>query len=404
MTGDGAVRLLRANPAFRALTISRLVSFVGDSVSLVALMLYVASTTGQALAVSVLLLVGDFAPALLSPLTGAVADRFDRRRVMIICELAQGVLLVLVALTLPPLPILLALVAVRSTLGQTFAPASRAAVPALVSDQDLPAANSTIGLSTNGAEAIGPFIAAALVPFIGVQGVLLVDAASFLASALLLTRLGPLPPGPASRRLLRSARAGLGYVFSVPVIRTIAVSFCLVVAFNGIDDVAVVVLVRDTLGAPDFTIGLILGGVGAGLLAGYLLLSRYRRSMTALLILGFLVSSVGNLLTGLIWAVGAAFVVQTVRGIGLAAMDVASNTLLQRLVPAAQLGRVFGNFYGLIGIAAAVSYVAGGILLDATDARVTFVVAGIGGTLTAVFAWMKLSRRRATGDATSEIG
>jgi MFS family permease len=395
---DGAPRLLRTNPAFRSLSIARVVSFVGDSVSLVALMLFVADRTGQALAVSLLLLVGDFAPALLSPLTGAVSDRFDRKHVMITCELAQGALLVVIALTLPALPLLLVLVGVRATLGQTFLPASRAAIPELVGDRDLAAANSTIGFSTNGAEAIGPFIAAALFPMIGVRGVLLVDAASFLLSAALLTMVRSLPPAgrETERRpsFLAEARAGLGYLRSAPAVRIIALTFCAVVAFNGIDDVAVVYLVRDTLHAPESSVGLLLGGVGVGLLAGYLVLGRGGRrwSMPVLLLVGFAVSSVGNLLTGLAWAVLAAFVLQTVRGLGIAAMDVASNTLVQQLVPARLLGRVFGNLYGAIGLAAAVSYVGGGLLLDATSAPVTFVVAGAGGTVATVLAALTLPR------------
>ncbi|HET9143888.1 MFS transporter [Actinophytocola sp.] len=396
--GGGALWLLRTNSAFRALSISRVVSFVGDTVSLVALILYVADTTGHALAVALLLLVGDFAPALFAPLTGAVADRFNRKHVMIGCELAQGALLLLIALTLPPLPLLLALVAIRSTIGQTFQPASRAAIPALVRDKDLEAANSTIGFGTNGAEAIGPFIAAALYPFIGVSGVLLVDAASFFLSGLLLTGIASLPPGTGEPEdgpkepFLASARAGLGYIWSVPAVRIIALTFCVVVAFNGIDDVAIVYLVRDTLQAPEFTVGLLLGGVGVGLLVGYVLLARHHRlaSMTALLLAGFAISSLGNLLTGLAWAVAAAFVLQTVRGLGLAAMDVASNTLLQRLVPGDRLGRVFGNFYGLIGIAAAVSYLGGAVLLDATNAPVTFIVAGVGGLAATIVAALTL--------------
>src|SRR2546429_5465178 len=106
----GGPRLLRTNPAFRALSIARVVSYIGDAVSLVALMLYVAQTAGHAVAVALLLLVGDFAPALLSPLTGVIGDRFDRKHVMIGCELAQGGLLLVIAGTLPPLWLLLALV------------------------------------------------------------------------------------------------------------------------------------------------------------------------------------------------------------------------------------------------------------------------------------------------------
>jgi MFS family permease len=314
---------------------------------------------------------------------------------MIGCELAQGALLVIIAMTLPPLPILLALVALRATIGQTFQPASRAAVPALVSERELPTANATMGFGTNGAEAIGPFLAAAMFPFLGVRGVLLVDAASFLLSAALLTRLPRLPGiDRVKPSFLADARAGLGYIVSAPAMRIIAVSFFVVVMFTGIDDVAVVYLIKDTLQAPAWTTGLVLGGVGVGLLAGYLLLARYHRlaSMTVLLLAGFAISSVGNLLTGFAWAVAAALALQTVRGLGIAAIDVASNTLVQRLVPAGMLGRVFGNLYGAIGVAAALSYVGGGLLLDATSAPVTFIVAGAGGTLAAIIAALTLPR------------
>jgi hypothetical protein len=87
--GARSLRLLGGNRPFRLLWTARTVSFLGDSLSLVALLLHVAETTGQALAVAWLLLAGDFAPALLGPLAGTVADRLDRKRVMVGCELAQ---------------------------------------------------------------------------------------------------------------------------------------------------------------------------------------------------------------------------------------------------------------------------------------------------------------------------
>jgi Major Facilitator Superfamily len=276
-----------------------------------------------------------------------------------------------------------------------FQSASRAAVPALVDDRDLETANSTIGFGTNGAEAIGPFVAAALFPFIGVQGVLLVDAVSFGLSALLLTRLPALPPErdeESSGSLLAGARVGLGYLWRARPVRVIALGFFAVVACNGIDDVALVLLAKDTFGAGDSAVGLLLGAVGVGLLVGYVLLARFspRLSMPVLLVVGFGVSSVGNLLTGLAWAVGAAIVLQGVRGVGLAAMDVGSNTLIQRLVPASMLGRVFGNLYGAIGVAAAISYLGGGLLLDATSAPVTFVIVGAVGTVATLLVALRL--------------
>jgi MFS family permease len=395
---SSAVALLQTNTGFRRLSVARVISFVGDSLSLVALVLHVAATTGHALAVAALLLVGDFAPSLLSPLSGAISDRFDRKRVMIVCELVQGAVVVAIALSLPPLPLLLVLVGVRALAGQVFQPASRAAIPALVPGRDLEAANSTLGFGTNGAESVGPFIAAALLPLVGVRGVLLVDAASFLFSAVLLARLPALPPTSehpdgAAPSLLGQAREGLGYIWSVRPVRIIAVGFCAVVAANGIDDVALLVLATHTLHGGESAFGLLLGAVGTGLLVGYVLLTRAgSRSMVALLVAGFAVSSVGNLLTGLAWAVAAAFTVQLVRGVGIAAMDVASNTLLQRLVPAGMLGRVFGNLYGAIGVAAAISYIGGSLLLDATSAPTTFIIAGTLGTLAAIAVALTLPR------------
>lgn len=406
-TADAAplrpTQLLRRNRPFRTLFSARLVSYAGDSLSLVALIFHVAETTGKGLAVALLLLVGDFAPSLLGPFTGALADRLNLRRLMVVCELIQAVVLLVIVLTMPSLPMLLALVAVRATASQLFQPASRAAVPALVGDRDLETANSTLGFGSNAAEAVGPLLAAALFPLVGLRGVLIVDAVSFLVSAVLLATLPSLPPATGDGRqpsLLRQARAGIAYLLSVPTVRVIFLGFTAVVAFNGVDDVALVLLAQKTFHVGESAVGLLLGAVGVGLVAGYAMLSRWgtRASMPLLLIAGFAVSSSGNLLTGLAWAVAAAIALQAVRGFGLAAMDVASSTLLQRTVPPGMLGRVFGNLYGAIGVAAATSYLAGGVLLDATSAPVTLMVAGVGGLVATGVVALRLPRAMRRAD------
>jgi MFS family permease len=402
-SAGGLLTLVRRNRAFTALAASRLVSFAGDSLSLVALMLHVAQTGGQAIAVAALLIVGDVVPGLLGPLAGALADRFDRRKLMVVCELLQGVALVALALALPPLPVLLALVGVRALAGQVFAPASRAALPALVADHDLPVANTAIGFGANGAEAVGPLLAAALLPVLGVSGVLLVDAASFAVSAVLLSRLPALPPSRAEgapTSLVADTRIGLAYLRRATAVRIVVIGFCAVVAANGIDDVALVVLAVDDLRTGPSAVALLLGAVGIGLLVGYLLLTRGAARVPAavLLVVGFAVSSAGNLLTGVAWAVSAVFALQAVRGLGLAAMDVAHVTLLQRLVPDHLLGRVFGNLYGAIGLAAGVSYLGGGLLLDAVGAPTTFLLAGAAGLVVTAVVAVALPRalRRST--------
>ncbi|WP_394617926.1 MFS transporter [Lentzea sp. JNUCC 0626] len=380
--------LLKENGPLRVLSTARVVSVVGDALSLVTLMLHVQSVLGKAIAVAALLLVGDFAPALLSPLTGVISDRFDRRTVMIVCEVAQAVLLAVIAFTLPPLPVLLVLVGVRAVIGQVFIPASRAAVPSLVAEKDLAQANTALGLGSNSADVIGPFLAALLLPLLGVRGVLLVDAASFGLSALLLLRLPKLvvaaEPG---ETVFSDAKAGLSEIWRNRALRIVYVGFCGVVACTAIDDVAVLQLTMGVFGSSESVAGVVLGAVGIGLLLGYALLARgsARLSMVVLLVVGFVISSAGNLFTGLAWGVAAAFALQAVRGLGIAAMDVAHSTLIQRLVPADRTGRVFGNFYGGIGVAAAVSYVAGGLLIDVLGPQLLLVCAGGAGVLVALW-------------------
>jgi MFS family permease len=380
--------LLKDNGPLRVLSTARVVSVVGDALSLVTLMLHVQSVAGKAIAVAALLLVGDFAPSLLSPFTGLISDRFDRRTVMIACEVAQCALLAVIAFTLPPLPVLLVLVGVRATLGQIFVPASRAAVPSLVAEKDLPQANTVLGFGANSADVVGPLLAAGLLQFMSTRGVLLVDAVSFGVSALLLLRLPKLiVPSEPGGSMFTDVKEGLGAIWRGRALRIVFLGFCGVVACTAIDDVAIIQLSKDTFHSTDSAAGVLLAAVGIGLLAGFALLARgaTRIGMVALLVTGFVVSSAGNLLTGLAWAAAAAFAVQTVRGLGIAAMDVAHSTLIQRLAPADKVGRVFGNFYGGIGVAAAIGYIGGGLLLDAAGPQLTFVLTGSAGVLVAVW-------------------
>jgi MFS family permease len=193
----------------------------------------------------------------------------------------------------------------------------------------------------------------------------------------------------------------LQFVAHAPWLRVLTLGFVAVVAANGIDDVALVFLAQDSLAAGQSAVAFLYAAVGVGLLVGYLVLARIsgNRSMLMMFMVGCAVSSVGNLLTGVAWAVAAAFMIQLVRGIGLSAMDVAVNTLLQRGVPTELTGRVFGAVYGGVGVAAACSYLLGAGLLELTNPRVTFVVAGVLGLIATAAMAIALARRGPPGSA-----
>jgi Na+/melibiose symporter-like transporter len=140
--------LLKSNSAFRLLWLSRIVSVIGSSLSLVVLILYTATSTASGLAVALLMLVSDLAPTVLSPILGTLSDRVDRKRVMVLCELAQGLIIASIALFTPPLPILLILMGFKTVLSHLFGTTSRSAVPDLIKDEDLESANSALGLGS----------------------------------------------------------------------------------------------------------------------------------------------------------------------------------------------------------------------------------------------------------------
>jgi MFS family permease len=392
------VRLLRESPGFRRLWISRFVSFVGDSLALVSLILYVAGRTNEGFAVAALLLAGDLTPTLVSPWTGALADRMDMRRLMIACELLQAVAVVAIALTLRSLPVVLALVVVRSVLASTLAAASRSTVRRVVADSELETANALLGFATFGFEAVGAAIAAVLVPLIGTRGALLVDAGSFVVSALVLVGLPVLAPGgdgdraPRQTSWHRDALDGVRGLLRDPIVRTVVIGFGAFVAFIAMDDVVLVFLARNNLHAGSTGAALLYAGAGVGLFFGFLLLARLRWMPASMFAAGLLLAAAGDLLTGLAWATFAAFAMQVVRGLGVSAVDVGSSTLLQRAVPPERLGRTFANLYGVIGFAAGVSYLASGVLLHFASARTVLVIAGAGGIVVATWTTAKLAR------------
>ena len=388
-TPIGSFRLLRTNRPLSLLVISRAISFVGTSMGLVALLLQLAGGQFAVAAVTLLLLCGDLLPALLAPLLGVLADRIELRRLMLICEVGQAAATAIIAVWLPAVPILLGLFAARAILGQIFQPASRAAVPTMVGDEQLPAANAAMGFGEHGIAVLGPLLAALALPALGISGLLVVDAGSFLLSAALLWGLPRMPAQELGMgeegSFLRHAGRGMREVWRTVGLRVVIISFAVVVAFNGIDDVALVFLATGPLQASPSGTSLLYAGAALGLLLGYAVVGRWPAvfSASVLLVAGYAVNSLGNLLTGLSGVLLAAFALQTIRGLGIAAQDVAASTIIQRAVPRALQGRTFSLFYGAVGVAAGVSYLMGGLLLAATGPRVTFTVAGLGGLLAA---------------------
>jgi MFS family permease len=380
--------LLRRNAVFRRLWLARAVSFIGDGIALLALLLLVKERQESGVAVAGLLLAHSV-PRALGPVVGALSDRMDQKRLMIACDLGQAVLFAAIALLSPSYAALLFLVAAASVLATTFSPAGRSAVPALVHTDDLLAANAWLGLALNFQIAVGPALGGFLVAVAGTSGAIGTNSATFVVSAALLGKLPPLPPhaetNGAPERLLASVQSGLAFARRHSVVRTLALTLLMGVAFAGMDNVALIFLARDEFGLGPLGVGLLTSAFGIGMVAASvaLLQSRPRVDPMSLFVVGWVLTGLGGLLTGLAPVAGIAFGVQAVAGIGNGIENVASDTLIQRTVERPLLGRVFGLTSTAAFLGGAVAYAAGGLLLEVTTARSVFLIAG-SGTLLAV--------------------
>lgn len=197
-----------------------------------------------------------------------------------------------------------------------------------------------------------------------------------------------------------AAQDGLRAIWSRPVVSAIALAFFVLVAFNCIDDVALVFLAHD-LRAGDAATSLLYAGSGAGLTVGLLLLTRWASLVPAMAlpVAGFALCSTGNLLTGLAWAWPWRSALRRCAAPASARSKRASPPCCRGGCSQACRGRVFGNVLGSVGLAAGLSYLVGGRLVEVVGPRPVFIGAGAGGLLTAAALAVALLRGRNAGRA-----
>src|ERR1700733_887283 len=142
---EGSIRSALRYPAFRSLLAGLAVSQTGDWLYNLALVTLVYQRTGSALWAGVATAARVVPMVVLGPLGGAIADRFNRRRVMVACDLIRLVLMLALALAAAarlPVVIVPVLAALATAAGAPYLPATSATTPRLVPEADLPGANA----------------------------------------------------------------------------------------------------------------------------------------------------------------------------------------------------------------------------------------------------------------------
>jgi MFS family permease len=184
----GYWQLLRRNTDFRFLWSGQIVSLFGDWFNLIASATLVASLTHSGIAVGALFIIRMLAPFIISPLAGVVADRYDRRKVLIVADLARGFIVLgfLLVHDARHVWLLYGLTALQLGISGFFFPARNALLPNIVRPQELGVANAlssvTWSVMLAFGTALGGFVSGAL----GVYTAFVIDALSFFLSAVLI--------------------------------------------------------------------------------------------------------------------------------------------------------------------------------------------------------------------------
>ena len=370
---------LLGNVRFMQLWAGQAISFVGDAVSMVALVILVVQLTGSASAVGGAL-VARLLPTLASPLFGVLADRFDRRVVLVASDLVRATL-VLGLVFVRDLVLIYGLIFLMGLARTLFNPTIRAAFPSVVGEGDLARANSLIGGTFSASVTVGPALGGLLVAEVGVSGAFLLDAATYLISAGLLSRI-PLPRPQREEEevgVFRELRSGISYLVGARVPLAVMMGAFLTVLATDLATPAEVFLAKGTFGAGDAGYGLLVSVWGGGMVLGSALMAVLgdRLRLLPAYFLGIFVWALALAGTGLSPTFVLALGMLAVAGAANGLDNVVTDTILQRQVPDAFLGRVFSVKYLGYGAGEALAYPAGGVLVDALGPRSTFLLAGI---------------------------
>lgn len=363
-----AYRTLIRNGNYRLWFASALGSGLGDWTGLFALQVLVASLaeTGSSLQLFALggLMMMRLLPSLfLGPVAGVVADRYNRKRLMVVTNVARGLLFLAIAFS-GDIVALFALTFVVECLSLLFLSSKDASLPGIVKTGHLPQANQLNLLATYGTLPVGAALATAMIPLaaalrgIGIEGAnptvmaLLFNAVTFLVSALLLSRVAlPRRPrrdaGAEPRRVIDELKEGWQFIRGLPLIRALITGVVGVFFGGGVVVSLGPVFVQSSLGATGDSWYVMIAVVGVGLACGLASVGAILRRVAAERVFPFALIATAAFVV--IMAPLPTFEIALGFGFGLGAAVgisfVLGYTLLQAYTPDGVRARTFATFY-----------------------------------------------------------
>ncbi len=374
------------------------ISSFGSSITQFALPLLVFKLTGSAVSLGIGFAMFGLPHLLFGLLIGAWTDRLDRKRLMIVVDLLNALVLASVPLAAAAGVLsvwwIYAAIFLSATLGIFFEAAQFAAIPSLVERDELVAANGRIQASFSTATVLGPLAAGALLAFIPIEDLLYVDAATFAVSAVTLSLIArPFnAPREAARTSIRAdVMEGLRYVLRHPVLRNISAMMALINFVSVTVYAQIVLFAKHRFAVSDSELGLLFAADGAGVVAMSLaagpLRSRFSFGNVAL----------GALMLSGLMTIALAYAPTYLLAVALSAMssgfgilfNINTGSLRQSIVPNHLLGRIITIAMVLAWSANPLGATIGGYIVERTG-DVQTVYAAIGAMVFGIALYFRL--------------
>jgi ENTS family enterobactin (siderophore) exporter len=401
------------NREFRIVLLGQAVSAFGDAISMTVLPLLVVALTGSGIAMGIVGVLQLLPDLLLGLPVGALADRWDRRRMIFVADLGRALLTALIPLSVllgwPTMTVILLVTFPINTLRVVFLAAWTAAMPSIVHRDQVGRASGYAEAIFSASFVVGPAVAGLLVAVIGPGPTLAIDAASFLVSAasmMLIRRPLRADRTDAQPHLLADIREGVAYVVREPVLRVLVPFWTVVsVAMAPIVPVAIFFLTVDRVEGPG-VVGVILSAYGAGSVAGALLATRLTNGRLGRLML---VANVVAAACILAFALSTQPVVQAAfalaAGVAGALVFVPYITLRSTIPPDHLLGRVGSSARTISVGLAPIGTLLAGLSLDALGGQSTlFLIASVVVSSSVVFSFSPVLRAAVVRPRTGSAG
>jgi MFS family permease len=365
---------LQLRPKFRSLWLAQVISLTGDWFNTIASVIIVNRYSASGLAVGSLFIARALPPFLLGPIAGVVADRFDRRRVLILSDILRaGIVLCFLLVDRPErLWLLYVLTVLQFSVSTFFEPARAALVPALVQNDELLKANTLSSVTWSAMLTLGGAIGGLTASLFGVRVSLVVDASSFLASAILVLSIS----GQFHSNAVHALESGWkNFVDGLHYVRK-NLDVGLVTLVKALGQVGSFDIIAALYAAHVFregqegatTLGLMFTAFGVGAVVGPLIANQFGDSSAVWLrraiLGGFVCMPIAWLIVGVAPSLPIALLGCILRGIGGSVNWTYSDVLLQMSVPNHYLGRVFAFDFAIFTLAVSVSLWLTGFITD----------------------------------------